>query len=219
MFEPISASLSLISSFAIIGFFLAACYEIIRIIRLFKKQSDLAVSITDFLFLSFAGLVAFAYSMELGNGRFRWFYIAGMLFGAAVYFLTIGRLVSLASNLIVRFVKHMLSFAVKCTKRALAILIEYILLPIHRKICVFLQFLKGKIGNIYVFLRKKALNSSNHLKNRAKMLYNERTERKADLKRAAIPVKTIAGDKRNVIQGKTRNAANTKSTFRQIRKT
>ena len=214
MFEPISASLSLISSFVIIGFSLAACYEIIRIIRLFKKQSDLAVSITDFLFLTAAGLITFAYSMELGSGRFRWFYVAGMLFGAAVYFLTVGRLVSLASNFIVRCVKRVLSFTVKCTKRVLAIIIEYILLPIHRNLCVFLQFSKGKIGNFYVFLRKKALNSSNHLKNRAKMLYNERTARKADLKRTAVPVKTIAGDKRNVIQGKTRNASITKSTFR-----
>jgi hypothetical protein len=190
MFEPISRSLSQLASFAVLGFFFGIFYEAVRIIRLFKKQSDLAVSITDFLFLSAAGLVTFAYSMELGNGHFRWFYVAGIVFGGTVYFLTVGRLVSLASNLIVR-----------CVKTFLGLARRYVFAPLYKKLCKFIQFLKSKIGNIYVFLRKKALNSTNHLKNRIKVVYNKRTIKT-----------TVAGEKRNVIKGNIRKSGNSRNT-------
>ncbi|MDR2532994.1 MAG: spore cortex biosynthesis protein YabQ [Oscillospiraceae bacterium] len=212
MHEPIYDSLSQLSSFAVLGFFLAVFYEIIRIVRLFRKQSDLAVGITDFLFLSVSGLITFAYALELGSGYFRWFYIAGLTFGAAVYFLTIGQLVSLASNLIVRFVKRILSLAVKYSKRTLAVIIEFLLLPAYRKVCVFIQFLQSKIGNISVFLRKSAKNVLNHLKSRFKVLYNKRTARVARVKQVKSSENSLRGDKRNVIKGKIRNAS---VTFRK----
>jgi hypothetical protein len=204
MFEPISASLSQLSSFAVLGFFLAAFYEIIRIIRLFKKQSDLLVGITDFLFLSLAGLITFAYSMELGNGWFRWFYIAGVIFGGTVYFLTVGRLVSLASNFIVKLVKRVFRFVVKCIIMVFLFVKKHILIPIWKKLCKISQFFKSKIGNSYVFLRKSTLNSINHLKSRVKIVYNKRTIKN-----------TIAGDERNVIKGKIRKPSSTTVTLRK----
>jgi hypothetical protein len=197
MFEPISRSLSQLSSFAVLGFFLAAFYEIIRIIRLFRRQSDLAVSITDFLFLSAAGLITFAYSMELGSGHFRWFYAAGVVFGGTVYFLTIGRAVSLASHFIVKCIKRVAAFVIKCVKIILSFTIKFILIPVRGKLCKIIQFLKTKIGNIYVFLRKTALNLINHLKSRVKVVYNKRTARA----RSAREVNTNEGVQRNVVKG------------------
>ncbi|MCL2639160.1 MAG: spore cortex biosynthesis protein YabQ [Oscillospiraceae bacterium] len=216
MFVEISESLSQLSSFTVLGFFFGVFYEVIRIIRLFKKQSDLAVSVTDFVFLSLAGLITFAYSMELGNGQFRWFYIAGAGFGGAIYFLTLGRLVSLASNFIVRCIKRAAALAVKCMKIIFLFAKNYIFAPLHKIICKFIQFLKTKIGYIYVFMKKKALNSSNHLKSKARIVYNKRTERAA-LKikaRTAEIINTSAGVHRNVIKGKIR-----RRTAATVRKT
>ncbi|MCL2697388.1 MAG: hypothetical protein FWE74_04835 [Oscillospiraceae bacterium] len=215
MFEPISASLSQLASFAVLGFFLAVFYEAIRIIRLFKKQSDLIVSITDFVFLSLAGLVAFAYSMELGSGRFRWFYAAGIIFGGTVYFLTIGRLVSLASNFIVKCIKRAVSFVMKCMKVIFVFTKKHILVPVWKMLCKFIQFLKTKIGNIYVFLRKKAINSSNHLKSRVKVVYNKGTARAKN----APEVKTNAGVHRNVVKGIIRKTRKQGAAAAAVKKT
>jgi multisubunit Na+/H+ antiporter MnhG subunit len=98
MFEPISQSLYEIMMFSMLGFFLAMLYEPFRIIRLFKKHSTAAVAVQDFLFLASCGVIVFSYSLEFGAGIFRYFYIIGVVFGAAVYFLTVGKLI----NLIVR---------------------------------------------------------------------------------------------------------------------
>lgn len=209
MFQPISEYLSQLSSFAVVGFFLAVLYEIIRVIRLFKRQSDLLVCITDFLFLSFCGVVIFAYVMELGGGRFRWFHAGGAAFGAAVYFLTIGRLVSLASNLIVNVVRRIAAYIKKCLKRVLAFTIEYIVLPALKKLRAFTQISKVKIGKCYDFIMKKAKISFNHLKSKIKMLYNSRTPLKTTSKQEKIIIREHPhrGEKRNVVKGNVRSAS------------
>jgi len=189
MFEPVSQNLSQLSAFAVIGFFLAAFYEIIRIIRLFKRQSDFAVGITDFIFLSVAGVVTFAYSMELGGGRFRWFFVFGEVFGAAVYFLTIGRMISLASN-----------FIVKCIKRLLALLQNYIIVPIKKKIWQLLHFLMVKVVKVYNFIRFSVKDSLNLLKSKVKVLYNRKTARKLKI----TDEKRLERNARNVVKGKIR---------------
>lgn len=207
--EPISVSLSQLASFVLLGFFLGGFYEIIRIIRLFRRQSDLAVCVTDFLFLTFAGIIAFAYSMELGNGQFRWFYVAGMAFGATVYFLTIGRLISLASNLIVRCVKRICAFISGCVKRLYGLFVTHICVPLRKKISVFIQFITSKIGNSYGFIRKNSLNSFNHLKSKLKVVYNIRAKKRIARRSTARIQSTIitAGEKRNVIKGNIRSAS------------
>ncbi|MCL2018401.1 MAG: spore cortex biosynthesis protein YabQ [Oscillospiraceae bacterium] len=219
MFEPISENLSQLSAFVVVGFFFAALYEIIRIIRLFKRQSDFVVCLTDFLFLSFAGLITFAYSMEFGEGRFRWFYIAGEIFGATVYFMTIGRAVSIASDFIVRSVKRTAALIIKYTKRLLTAVIKYVLIPLYKIIRIFSQYSWVKISNIYVFLTKIVLNLINRLKNKVRIVYNKRTARKVRAIRDNRSDNLIAGDNRNVIKGEVRNAATTKKTaFGQVRK-
>ncbi|MCL1867029.1 MAG: spore cortex biosynthesis protein YabQ, partial [Oscillospiraceae bacterium] len=89
MFEPISQSLYEIMMFSILGFALATLYEPIRVVRLFVRTNAVAAGIQDFLFLSACGLIVFAYSLEFGTGYFRYFYVLGIAFGAAVYFLTV----------------------------------------------------------------------------------------------------------------------------------
>ncbi|MCL2109026.1 MAG: spore cortex biosynthesis protein YabQ [Oscillospiraceae bacterium] len=194
MFTPATQSISQLLSFTILGFFTGIFYEIIRIIRLFRRQSDIAVNITDFLFLCVAGVITFAYSMELGNGDFRWFYVVGQLFGAVVYFATVGRLVSLASNFIVKCVKKAWAFAARCFKQAMLFIYRHIALPIKRKICAILLFLGAKIVYFYGFIRKQAIISSNHLKSRAKVLYNRSVAKKSNKKiTGKIPSRTLRG--------------------------
>jgi len=194
MFEPISKSLSLLSYFALIGFFLGIFYEVIRIIRLFKRQSVLAVGLTDFLFLSAAGLILFAYSMELGSGTFRWYFVFGAMFGAAVYFLTVGRLVSLASGFIVR-----------CVKKFAAFVFKRIIVPIGRKTCDIIHVLTTIFGKFYNLLSKHIRNSSKHLKSKAKLLYNKNIKRRTARKGLSVRQKIdITGERRNVVKGKVR---------------
>ncbi|MCL1823400.1 MAG: spore cortex biosynthesis protein YabQ [Oscillospiraceae bacterium] len=222
MFEPISNSLSQLSYFTVLGFFFGAFYEIIRIIRLFKRQNSLAAGITDFLFLSFAGLITFAYALEFGNGSFRWFYILGVVFGGTVYFLTVGKLISFASELIVRCVKSIFSFI----KRR-------IIIPLIKKVGIFNHFLWRKIVKFYGFIRENIINLIKHLKNKVKVLYNIReNKRKSRIKQKRIAQQEkqrirssqlvqserniqskqikITGEKRNVIKGKTKRTVRSK---------
>lgn len=201
MHTPVTDSLAQLLSFTILGFFMGVFYEIIRIIRLFKRQSDLAVSLTDFFFLTFAGLITFAYSMELGSGDFRWFYVAGQVFGAGIYFMTVGRLISLASNFIVKWVKRITKLVLNCIFRVLFLLGKYFCAPVRKKLCALLLFLKGKIVHFYGFLVKQVIILSKHLKTGTKMIYNKKTPHKENTEE-----RLLRGETRNVIKGKTRSA-------------
>ncbi len=183
MYESISDNLSQLGAFVIIGFFMGVSYEPFRIVRLFKKQGVFLVSFQDFLFLTSCGIMTFAYSMELGGGKFRLFFIIAELFGLVIYFLTIGRLVNIFSELIVKIIKAIYRGIRK-----------YVLVPIYSIVHKLFTFIKSKLANIYNFNRKGLNKIHNHLKSSTRIVYNI----------GSVKIKMKKGDNRNVIKAKIR---------------
>ncbi|MCL1789348.1 MAG: spore cortex biosynthesis protein YabQ [Oscillospiraceae bacterium] len=161
MFEPISQSLYEIMMFAILGFLLASLYEPLRFSRLFIKTGALLAGIEDFIFLSGAGLIVFAYSLEFGEGYFRYFYLIGIAFGAAVYFQTVGRLIF--------FITKTFANAIKAAVKYIARLIQRVfILPLWRLLVKFAQKTSSKSAKIHKIVKKIGLG----LKNTVRIKYN-----------------------------------------------
>jgi len=178
MFEPISQSLYEIMMFSVLGFFLAALYEPLRIARIFVKTSAVWVSVQDLLFLSLCGVTVFAYSLEFGAGYFRFFYIIGLAFGAAVYFLTAGR--------VIVFVFKRFSDAIKVR----------IIRPLRKLLVKVAQ----KIKHIFVRVHKNAEKHSKALKNTAQIKYNSMTVLKKNRKMSKGDAPIASQRKPNEVQ-------------------
>ncbi|MCL2036044.1 MAG: hypothetical protein FWG83_01485 [Oscillospiraceae bacterium] len=154
MFEPISQSLYELMMFSVIGFFLGGLYEPLRIVRLFVKTGTVVIAIQDTLFLAISGLLIFAYSLEFGEGYFRYFYVAGVVFGASVYFLTAGKLISLIMG---RF-----AYAIRVR----------ILRPVKRLLKKLFMKIAQKIRQILVKLYKFSKKCGKGLKTNIEIKYN-----------------------------------------------
>jgi len=160
MFEPISQSLYELMMFSILGFFLGALYEPLRIVRLFVRTGALITGIGDFLFLAASGLIVFAYSLEFGGGHFRYFYVFGVVFGATLYFLTLGKLIN--------FLTRTFADAIKA----------YILRPL----CKILVKIAQKTKVLAAKFRKNAEKHGKALINTIQIKYNSRTRRIKEVK-------------------------------------
>jgi hypothetical protein len=189
MFEPISQSLYEIMMFAVLGFILAALYEPLRIIRLFVKTGAVWLGIQDFLFLAACGLAVFAYSLEFGAGHFRYFYVIGIAFGAAVYFLTVGRLIALITRAFAEAIKNAVAYAVnlihcKCIQ------------PLCKIFVRFAQKIKKKIVSFHKFTEKR----STLLKSRVQMKYNDIRSEKLKKRQAKMKKLHKAQENQHEIQ-------------------
>jgi hypothetical protein len=158
MYEQISETLNLLANFAVIGFFLALFYEPLRISRKFGEQNAIVIGIEDVIFLAFAAIVMFAYSLELGGGTFRWYFVAGGLIGAAVYFFSLGMLISFFSGWIVRGILAVWHWIVKLLKK----IVNIISVPFTK--------LYGIIKKKYVMFYN---NRKKRLQSRREMRYNK----------------------------------------------
>jgi hypothetical protein len=161
MFEPISQSLYEIMMFSILGFFLSLLYEPLRIVRLFVKTGAITAGIQDFLFLAAGGVIVFAYSLEFGAGYFRYFYIIGVVFGAAVYFLTAGKLINYLTRTFANAIKI------------------HILRPLRDLLVKIAQKSRDIIVRIYKVAEKR----SKDLKSTVEIKYNSMAERRMEKKR------------------------------------
>ncbi|MDR1753818.1 MAG: spore cortex biosynthesis protein YabQ [Eubacterium sp.] len=180
MYESVAENFGLLSSFAIVGFVLGLIYEVFRILRVFLPHSSLAVGLEDFLFFCFAGLITFAYSMELGTGEFRAIFIFAEIIGASAYFVSFGALISFLIN---KFANALRRLSRKIWNK--------ILTPAFK----FIYKIYIKIFKIIVVLYNY---SKRHLKLRLKMLYNKI----AQLYRVRSELKNKMDGKRNVIKAK-----------------
>jgi hypothetical protein len=180
MHEQISETLNMLAAFSVIGFVLAFFYEPLRISRKFCEQNAILIGIEDLLFMAFAAIVMFAYSLELGGGTFRWYFVAGGVIGAAVYFFSLGMLISFFSGWIVKGIKAVWHFLIMLLKK----IVNIISVPFTK--------LYNIIKEIFVRLYN---NYIKHLQSRRAMKYNKRnTDENAE--QGAV--------KRNVIQAEVK---------------
>jgi hypothetical protein len=185
MFEPLSQSLHELMMFAILGFLLAALYEPLRIIRQLVRTGTAVTGVSDFLFLAGCGVIVFAYSLELGAGHFRYFYIIGTAFGGAVYFLTVGRIAA--------FVTRKLADAFR----------RYVLRPLRNTVVQIARFVRDKIVILYKILE----NRGTLLKSHAEMKYNNRRRKiseKKKMRAVSAPQESQNGVQRVAIRARVR---------------
>ena len=184
MFETIPQTLMLLVDFAVFGFFAAFFYEAFRILRMFIRHSVISAAIEDFVYLSLLGFFTFVFAVEKG-GEFRAYFLVGELFGGAVYFLTIGRVISLV-----------VGFIAKIFKKICRLIYRHILSPVRKWFSKYLH----KLFSLFVALYKKLCNHlkklPNPLKNKRKILYNKRHN-----------IKAKDGEVRHVIKAEVRKKA------------
>lgn len=144
--------------FTILGAALAALYEPLRVARVILRVPAGVSGVADFLYLCLCGLIAFAYSLEFGVGYFRYYYAVALVFGAAVYFLTLGRLAVGAAKKIAK---------------PLADAIYYkVVVPIGKLIVHIVKKAASKMSDF----RQNAENQRLLLQSKAVMVYNNRRE-------------------------------------------
>ncbi|MCL2086486.1 MAG: spore cortex biosynthesis protein YabQ [Oscillospiraceae bacterium] len=178
MYDSTAENLAVLGDFALVGFALAFVYEGFRTLRVFIPHNGLAVGVEDFAFLCFAGLVTFAYSMELGTGEFRMLFVVALAFGGAVYFLTLGALISFVINKFANALR-------KLFKKIYHVIIK----PALRIICkIALKFIKNFVV-IYNSIKKL-------LKSMLRLVYNRRTPLRRN--------KKIMDGKNDVIKAKVK---------------
>lgn len=165
--------------FLLCGALIALVYETLRILRAVIPHNSLATGIEDTLYIALCGPVLFGLSMEIGNGEFRLLYLVSAVVGAAVYFLTVGRLVRAIYLLLINVVKCILVFIGK---------------KILKPLSGLLVFIAQKSAVPFVLIYQKSAsaikNKASHLKLKHKMSYNtiyndernEEFERKAPIK-------------------------------------
>ena len=159
MFEPIPQTLALLSNFIGLGFFLGLFYEPLRILRLLNPlrgspRRHLLTAAEDVVFLSLSAVVSYAYALQWGNGEFRYYFVLVELLGAVVYFCSIGKIIAVFSNAIIRAMKWVV-------RQIWRFLFKPLLSLFHK--------LAKLIRKVFV---KNAIIVSKHLKSRRDLLYN-----------------------------------------------
>ena len=89
------------------GFFIGVLYECFRAPRRLLQFIGPAAAVGDILFFCIAALTAFRFFLAASDGRPRFFLLIGMAFGTAIYFGTIGRVLSRLEGKTVRHINRL----------------------------------------------------------------------------------------------------------------
>lgn len=89
----------------LLGVFLGAVYDVVRVVRAVVLHNRIMVFVEDFLYMLFASLCFFIFSMELVRGQLRLFVLVGNAVGFMIFHYTAG-------NILLFFVKK-ISFFIK----------------------------------------------------------------------------------------------------------
>ena len=165
MFENISSTLHQCAYFFAAGLFMGLFYEILRFFRMILRHNIVALCIEDTLYLSFCSLISFIIALSVGIGYMRIYYIVFEAMGAAVYFLTVGRLLNYFLRCISSGTKRIIRAVVKKTGNFLG----KVFAPIGKKIMTI-------FSKIAENLRNSALYNKKHLKKAGKIEYNNKAQ-------------------------------------------
>ncbi len=136
-------------------------YEPFRFIRMLLRHNAAAVFIEDTLYLSLWGFISFIIALSVGIGYFRIYYIVFEFLGAALYLLTVGRVINFLMRKSVRAVKSFFRTIFNKVKSFLSALFS----PFAKKTkALFVKIAKNTSTVV--------LNHKKDLKNRDKMVYN-----------------------------------------------
>lgn len=175
MFENISSTLQQCGYFFAAGLIMGLFYEVLRFFRMILRHNVVAVCIEDALYLSICAFISFIIALSVGIGYMRIYYIVFEAMGAAIYFLTVGRLL----NSILRHI----SGATKRFIRTVADKIWHYLCKFFAPIGKKIKMIFGKIAEN---ARKSAFYSKMHLKKPDEIEYNNKVQSIGGGERAGV---------------------------------
>lgn len=95
------------------GVILGACYDVLRIWRVFLHTPRRAMFFQDFFYMVFAAFFTFLLALAVSSGEIRLYILAGEIIGWFVYYYTVGQVTAwlfrLISNFLYRFLFYPLS--------------------------------------------------------------------------------------------------------------
>ena len=186
MFETTSEVFALFGQFAFIGFILGFIYDIGRFFRISLSLGRIFTFVHDFFSVFLGGMIIFIFSVELGVGNLRFFYIFAALLGFTVYLLSLGNLTALIARAISKSLKKLLIII----KTGVIKLFHTIKKTFYPKCSAV--FVKIKQKKDYLSEKCKI-----HLKNSTELVYNNSNSKIGK-------VSQNGGENRNVIKAKVK---------------
>lgn len=175
MFENISSTLQQCAYFFAAGLIMGLFYEVLRFSRMILHHNTVAVCIEDALYLSVCAFVSFIIALSVGIGYMRIYYIVFEAMGAAIYFLTVGRLL----NSILRCISGAIKRFICTVAKKIWLYLGKFFAPIDKKI----RLLFGKIAEI---THNSAFYSKIHLKKSGEIEYNKKVQSIGGGERAGV---------------------------------
>lgn len=146
----------------LVGAALGLLYDVFRITRIAFPTASGVVFAEDVIFFVVCAVVTFFFGLTVIDGALRIFLIFGELFGAVLYYFTIGKLVMGISKKIIAGIKAVIRFLIKWFFRPIWVAIY--------QISVFLMRPFAFLGKIFKNILQKA---KFDLKVKRKVLYNQ----------------------------------------------
>lgn len=194
MLHPIPEPTLLFLYSCVMGAALGVIYDMFRIFRLAVKTHKIVIVFQDILYLGIWAMAVLWFSVYVGNGEVRLFYLVGTVLGWIVYYFTIGQLVFAVAGGVILVVK-----------KAFGWLDRVFMKPILHAAAVIGCKLRKLFVKIKFFFKKTGKMLGMGLKDKTKVVYNDlvrktgRNERRADAngKRSAKQVRKKARKKRS----------------------
>lgn len=111
--------LALLCCFFLVGMFLAACYDVLRILRGIIPHGTFLVNLEDLVYWIYVAVVVFVELYDKNDGRLRGFVFGGLLAGMILYACSFGRF---CVPVIIRFLRRVLGVLLGPVHRATAFL-------------------------------------------------------------------------------------------------
>ncbi len=157
----------------ILGAFLGAFFDIMRISRvflsiIFSEKAGCAVSKTvmtvvsffeDIIFFAVSAAVTVLFCFQANGGSARGFILLGMLGGFSLYLLTLGRLTKLVSEALSKLIYRLLTFVLRRILSPIAVLLGRLAAGLYTKtIGRAVIFVSGCLYHIYTEKSSRELN-------------------------------------------------------------
>lgn len=111
--------LALLCCFFLVGVFLAACYDVLRILRGLIPHNKFFINLEDLIYWIYVAVVVFVELYDKNDGRLRGYVFGGLLAGMVIYACSFGRI---CVPPMIRFLRRVFGFLFGPLRRLAAFL-------------------------------------------------------------------------------------------------
>ena len=115
----IYAELAILCSFFLVGIFLAASYDVLRILRGLIPHGTLLINLEDLIYWIYVAVVIFVQLYDKNDGQLRGYVFGGLVAGMVIYAASFGRI---CVPPVIRWLQRVRDILLKPVKRVLALL-------------------------------------------------------------------------------------------------